>query len=189
MENQITLETGCNEIKSLFYQGISSFKKAGETLVKMLEAGQHLPEISAASGIPADVLAQIERIGRGQLNPELLLADYPAVPSIMRLSASEQSRLLVEMIEVMVIKDGKADTLLVNAKNLTREQVFQVFAKGHVRTLAEQRAWLESRSLKAPEAKVIDAPYTITRRHTVIFNMGVEMTAKELLRIAQALQD
>lgn len=184
-----TLTTNCNELKSLVAQGIESLKLAGAKLVQMLSSGEHLPDIAEQSGIPADVLAQLERIGRNQLNPALLLADYPAVVAIQRLSVSEQDRLLSVPVEVMVIKDGKADTLMIAAKNMTREQVTQVFAKGHVRELPEQRAWLESRAIKAPGAKVIDAPYTVTRRRTVIFKVGVEMGAKELLRIAQALQD
>lgn len=184
-----TLTIHCNELKNLVTQGIESLKRAGAKLVQMLTNGERLPDIAEQSGIPADVLAQLERIGRNQLNPALLLADYPAVVAIQRLSVSEQDRLLSVPVEVMVIKDGKADTLMVAAKNMTREQVTQVFAKGHVRELPEQRAWLESRAIKTPEAKVIDAPYTVTRRRTVIFKVGVEMGAKELLRIAQALQD
>jgi hypothetical protein len=184
-----TLTNGCEELKSLFLQGIESLKKAGDKLLEMLEAGGSLPDIAENSGIPADVLAQLERIGRNQLNPSLLLANYPAAVALQRLSVSEQNRLLASPAEVLILKNGAADTLLVDVKNMTREQVTQVFAKGHVRALPEQRAWLESRAAVTPEVKVSTPPYTITRKKTVIFNIAVEMTAKELIRIAQTLQD
>lgn len=183
------LTNGCEELKSLFLQGIESLKKAGDKLVEMLEAGADLPSIADNTGLPADVLAQLERIGRNQLNPSLLLANYPAAVALQRLSVSEQNRLLANPVEVLLLKNGVADTLLVEAKNMTREQVTQVFAKGHVRALPEQRAWLESRATVTPEVKVSTPPYTITRKRTVIFNIAVEMTAKELIRIAQTLQD
>ncbi len=182
------LTNSCEELKSLFLQGIESLKKAGDKLVEMLEAGADLPSIADNTGLPADVLAQLERIGRNQLNPSLLLANYPAAVALQRLSVSEQNRLLSEPVEVLLLKGGDTHTLRVEAKNMTREQVTQVFAKGHVRALPEQRAWLASRTAVASEVKVSPPPYTVTRKKTVIFNVAVEMTAKELLGIAQTLQ-
>jgi hypothetical protein len=179
----------CLNLKCLVGQGIDALTAAGRLLLEMLDGGASFPDISEQSGIPMDVLGQLERIGRHQLNPHLLLATYPAVQAIQRLSLSEQDRLLSEPVAVMVMKDGHPDTLMIAAKNMTREQVGQVFAKGHVRTLAEQRAWLETRGQKSIPPKLQDVPYTITRRHTVVFNACVELTAKELFRIAQALQD
>lgn len=182
------LTNSCEELKSLFLQGIESLKKAGDKLVDMLEAGGALPDIAENTGLPADVLAQLERIGRNQLNPSLLLANYPAAVALQRLSVSEQNRLLSAPAEVLILKNGVADTLLVEAKNMTREQVTQVFAKGHVRALPEQRAWLESRKAVMPAVQVSAPPYTVTGKKTVIFNVAVEMTAEELIRIAQTLQ-
>jgi len=188
---QMTVETTRDGLKlqRLFSEGIDSLKAAGALVVELLTSGQRLPDISAASGIAVDVLGQLERIGRHQMNASLLLANYPAVPALQRLSMSEQDRLLNQPVEVLILKDGGTDTLLVEAKNLTREQVSQVFAGGSVRDLAQQRAWLESRAQKLVPPQMSELPYTITRRHTVVFKACVEMTAKELIRIAQALQD
>ena len=186
---ETNLNVSCLNLKSLVKSGVDSLSAAGMLLVEMLDSKVSLPEISEQSGIPMDVLGQLERIGRRQLNPHLLLATYPAVQAIQRLSVSEQDRLLENPVEVLILKNGEIDHLMISAKDMTREHVAQVFARSHVRSLTEQRAWLQTREEKSAPPKLQQVPYTITRRHTVVFNACVEMTAKELLRIAQALQD
>lgn len=185
----ITKNGQIEELKNAIRVGIEAFATAGRMLVNMLDdGGLNLPEISEASQIPVDVLGQIEKIGRGQLCPQLLLANYPAARRIERLPMSEQERLMNGPVEVLTMRDGQVDSLMVHAEHLTASQVKQVFAANHVRSLAEQRQWIESQT---PASKIVtaDVPYLLTRKSTVIFKQGCEMTARELLRIAAQLQD
>lgn len=177
------------QLQHAIFTGIESWRHAGALLVSILEEdGLSLAMISERSDLPLDVLAQLEKIGRNQLVPQLLLAEYPAARKLERLPMSEQERLMIEPVEVMIMKDGKPDTLHVAVRHLTGSQVRQVFAANHVRTLAEQRQWIESQKPEQQTVKV-ESPYIITRKGSVIFSQGCEMTAKELLRIAAQLQD
>ena len=176
-------------LQKAIYTGVEAWKTAGKLLVSILEqGGVSLGEIADKADLPLDVLAQLEKIGRNQLVPQLLLAEYPAARKLERLPMSEQERLMIEPMEVMIMKDGKPDTLHVAVRHLTGSQVRQVFAANHVRTLAEQRQWIESQKPEQQTVKV-ESPYIITRKGSVIFSQGCEMTAKELLRIAAQLQD
>lgn len=176
-------------LQKAIYTGVEAWKTAGKLLVSILEQeGVSLGEIADKADLPLDVLAQLEKIGRNQLVPQLLLAEYPAARKLERLPMSEQERLMIQPVEVMIMKDGKPDTLHVAVRHLTGSQVRQVFAANHVRTLAEQRQWIESQKPEQQTVKV-ESPYIITRKGSVIFSQGCEMTAKELLRIAAQLQD
>ena len=95
---------------------------------------------------------------------------------------------MLEPVEVMVMHEGRVDTLRVQVNHLTGTQVRQVFASNHVRSLEEQRQWIESQRPVAEPVKC-EVPYVMTRKSTVIFHQGCEMSAKELLRIAAQLQD
>lgn len=175
------------ELQQAIFTGVEAWKKAGHLLVEIIENdGLSLADIAEQADLPIDVLSQLEKIGRNQLVPQLLLAEYPAARKLERLPMSEQERLMREPVEMMVMKDGKPDTLMVTVRHLTGPQVRQVFASNHVRGLSEQRQWIESQRPGAPVR--VDVPYVLTRK-SVIFNQACEMTAKELLRIAAQLQD
>ncbi len=177
------------ELQQAIYTGVEAWKKAGQLLVEMIENdGLALADIAEKTELPLDVLSQLEKIGRNQLLPQLLLAEYPAARKLERLPMSEQSRLMIEPVEVMLLKDGDPDTLLVPIRHLTGAQVRQVFASNHVRTLAEQRQWIESQRPVSEPVKVA-VPYMLTRRGSVIFNQACELTAKEMLRIVAQIQD
>lgn len=192
MKTQTTIQATQGRIAELqqaIFTGVEAWKKAGELLVGIIEKdGLALWEISEKADVPLDVLAQLEKIGRNQLVPQLLLAEYPAARKMGQLPMSEQERLMLEPVEVMVMKEGQPDTLRVPVRHLTGAQVRQVFASNHVRTLSEQRQWIESQRPVSELVKV-DVPYVLTRKGSVIFHQGCEMTAKELLRIAAQLQD
>lgn len=177
------------QLRECLTRGRDAFAQAGEMVVAAIEeGGLSLDALHDLTEIPMDVLAQLERIGRKQLNPQLLLSDFPASRTMMRLPLSEQDRLMKEPVEVFVIKDGNPDKMSLPVAVLTPPQVKQVFARNYVRPLAEQRAWIDAQV--APAAKATtkrDVPYEITRRHTVIIG-GNEFTVAELLRIAAMAQ-
>ena len=178
------------KLRECLTRGREAFVQAGELVVDAIESGGlTLDELREATGIPTDVLAQLERIGRKQLNPHLMLADFPAARPLMRLPLSEQDRLMKEPVEFLIIKDGEVDKMSLPVATMTVPQVRQVFARNYVRPLAEQRSWLESQSEPVVKATLRrDVPYEITRRHTVIIG-GNEFTVAELLRIAAMAQD
>ena len=144
-----------SQIKDLFHQGVQAWVKAGELIVEVIdEEGNSLEEINETLEMPLDVLATLEKIGRKQVNPQLLLSDYPAARPLERLPMSEQERLMIEPVDVLLQNGTTTDVLKVSVQHMTREQVKQVFARNYVRPIHEQRAWLEG------QRKVLPSIYT-----------------------------
>lgn len=190
MKHTITNTNRLAALQQAISAGIEAWKTAGQLLVAIIEEdGLSLGDIAEKADLPIDVLAQLEKIGRNQLVPQLLLAEYPAARKLERLPMSEQERLMIEPVEVMVMKSGKPDTLCVQVRHLTPSQVRQVFAANHIRSASEQRQWIESQTPTQSAPVKAECPYILTRKGSVIFQQSCEMTAKELLRIAAQLQD
>ena len=180
------IESKAQKIALLITAGIESWVKAGEILVDILDNDQvELDEVSERTGVPIGVLGRFEQLGRKQLLPDLLIADYPASRYMQCLPYSEQGRLTRESVEVLT-SDG-SDKILVSSRNLTANQCRQVFSKHEVRDLAGQRAWVESTKRKAV-TKTIEAGMTYhIERGQVIFDKGCAMKAGQLLNILAQL--
>jgi hypothetical protein len=186
----VNVKVKLGTLKKCFSDGVEAWRRAGEILVELLDVdGQDLEGLHEASELPMDVLATLEKIGRKQVNPRLLVSDFPAARVLERLPMSEQDKLLREPVDMMVVHDGKADVIKVAVQHMTRSQVKQVFARNYVRPLNEQRAFLEGQC-KPSELVVSGMPYEInTRRHSVVFKANCEVSAKELARLLAQLQD
>lgn len=93
------------------------------------------------------LLPYLRRIAHGQVVPELVVryAGFPAL--IQRLSSfplPEQRKIAAgEPVELLVLRGETSDTRKVDPLHLTRDQLYQVFARDHIRTTAEQAALLE----------------------------------------------
>lgn len=189
MENQIQ-KTQIEAFTQLIREGIEKWKKAGELVVKLVDEGGFTHEqIAEKSELSPSIVARFEQLGRQQLMPYLLMATYPAAKKVIKLPYSEQRRLQNGSIDLLLEESGGFDTLKVMPKNLTPDQCKQVFATDHIRDIAEQRAWLESRKreIKESEARRLvlsqDEPYVIQGKNKVVFSRPCEMSRKDLLRV------
>lgn len=175
-----------NQISTLITQGIESWVKAGEILVEILDSQEtRIQEISIEIGIPVGILGKFEMLGRKQIVPNLLIADYPASRYMQRLPYSEQERLEGESIELLA-SDGK-DKILISPKNLTPSQCKQAFSSRAVRDLGEQRAWIESCKMKSKIDVVESGMSYHIEKGQVIFDRGCVMKASQLLSILAQL--
>ena len=173
-----------DRISELLNQGIQCWREAGELLCQHLDAGASINEVAEQSKVPQSVLEQLERIGRKQILPCLLISDYPAARMMEKLPYSEQSRLQDESIPLLLDTN---EILNVAADEMTKRQAKQAFAPGHVRSISEQKAWLaEQRSIAVPLV-TIQTPYTVGRGK-VTFHSACEMSRSVLLRILGELE-
>lgn len=174
------------QIGELIMQGIQAWLDAGKLLVKVLDSGESLESVANRCGLSKDVLYRFEQIGRSQLYPKLLASTSEGARALSLCGFSEQKQFSESPIPVLIEGNGKYEVLNIEMDNLTPRQVKQVFCRGHVRTNAEQRAWIEDQKAKE-KAKYIDEsaitmPYVI-RGKTVQFVRGAEMTKQELTAI------
>jgi hypothetical protein len=84
----------------------------------------------------------------------------------------------------MIIEtDDGVDVLLVKVKDMSRDQADQCFAPDHVRTEAEQRAWLIDRRANAAKNVTPDSFSWRIKGGVVEFSKGAKLGRKDLMAI------
>ena len=121
--------------------------------------------------IDAETWTTFEMVGTGAWDERMI--DIPggmACTAMRRLPRSAQATVFDDGVDLLV-SDGKGgySPLKVRLRALSRNQVYQAFAENHIRSLGEQRAWIEARKEEVPEVKPVSTDTT------------VEPTAKGLL--------
>jgi hypothetical protein len=177
------------EFIALFKQGVEAWIKAGEILVRLVEDDSHAYDyiLKQCPQINAGILGRFEQMGRKTLHPQLLLTSSPGFSKLQRLPFSLQERYIEEPVPLVVHTDDGTDILLVQAKNMTKEQASQCFGQGRIRTEGEQKAWLmQQRSNNARPVKSSEPAWRI-KGGRVVFREGASMSAGELATIIAQL--
>ena len=162
-----------------------NMKKAADVYVGAID---EFPEAKEAyrelcPQVPENVWSILERVGRRQMHESLIFGGGVAQSRLRMLPYSEQKRVMEDGVEVLAA-DGTA--LKLSADKLTTPLVRQVFIKGHVASLAEQKAIQETTKIyEKPQPVINDWE---TKRGRVIFYRPCELTRKDLLRILQDLE-
>jgi hypothetical protein len=137
-----------------------------------------------------DIVARFEQLGRKQILPQLLVADYPAAKHVIKLPYSEQSRAVDAGIELLVMGNDGHSTLRVAIGNLTPLQCKQVFAKDAIRSLPAQRSYIESQKTDNEIKNRVfndEAIWKVTGRK-VVFYKPCQMTARDLAQIIAEIE-
>jgi hypothetical protein len=180
MSAQVTTnrEEGITRFGELIRQSIAAMTEACQLYVADIDADPTAADAYRAAypDIPAASWVGFESLGRGAVIPQLLWSRGPGPRALARLPISEQRRYIDSPAKLLTV-DG--DTLLVATKDMNTKQVRQVFASDHVRTLGEQRAWLESqRKPEAPQPLGFEV-----KNNKLIVREPIEFTRKQLQQI------
>lgn len=169
----------------LVLQGLECWKQAGEIAAKAIADDPEFIDtvVSECPDITAETVRRFERIGLGQLHPQLCLSESPGVRRLRKLSYLLQERYATSPVELLVKADGKYDTLQVDVRNLTHDQAAQVFDANGLRSAAAQRAYIENAVLKRtdPPARG-NLPYRTVKDDLVIMQ-PCRISKKDLARI------
>ena len=190
MKNTLTAQhKQIEKFIELFQTGVNAWIQAGELLVSMVEEDPHIYDyiIQKCPTLNAGILGRFEQMGRKTLHPQLLLTASPGFDKLRRLPFSMQERYIKEPIPLIVHTDGGTDVLLVEAKNMTKEQANQVFAPGRIRTEGEQKAWLMQQRSMAAKPAGTNLPAWTVKGGKVVFNQGATLSAGELATIITQL--
>ncbi len=174
---------------SLFQAGVDAWMSAGELIVELVENDPHAYDyiIERCPTMNSGILGRFEQMGRKLLHPQLMMSNAPGLAKLKRLPFSVQERFITESIPLVVHTENGTDVLLVQAKDLTKEQAQQVFSNTGLRTMGEQKARLiqQRSNAVAPSASTSAMPYVIKGGKAIIG--GVEFSQRELLMIAGQL--
>ncbi len=180
------------EFVALVTQGIECWNKAGEIVVQLLDEQElTISEIAQTSEfLTEDIVTRFEQLGRKQLVPSLLVADYPAAKHLVRLPYSEQKRVVETSVDLLVCNGKETSVLKVSAENLTPAQCRQVFDGDQVRSTGAQRAWLEDKRSSQEIRDVLSSPGALyqVRGKRVVFRRPCELSAGQLAQIIAEIE-
>lgn len=175
----------------LIRKGIESWIEAGEIAARELDADPEWADkvCEGCKWITPERVKRFADFGRKKIHPLLFVSGAPGATKMLKLPYSLQEKYTKEPVEVLT---ANGEVLLVDVMNLKPEQVHQVIGPDRIRTIAEQRAWLEEEKRKAAEAKPVqvDMPYRVVNRGN---KRGVEvggyfLSASEMARILVDLE-
>lgn len=184
MQTLTTTETKLERFHAALQQGKESLAEAGTILVDLIDEDPSIKSriLDENPELTENVLETLERIGRKQLYHPLALNDSPGMTALRKCTFSDQKKHFSEPVPVLLIH-SRDDTghLQIPVHSLTAKQARQVFCRGHIRSLGEQRAWLESQR-KAPAEAEHQKPYHIGKGK-VTFRESVTLNTSQLASI------
>ena len=175
------------EIISLINKGVECWFKAGQLIAKNMDENPDFVDqiCDQCKDISPETIYRFEQIGRQQLYPNLLLNDSPGVRRLRRLPYELQKKHATAPVTLLL---SGGETLEMDVRNLTPGQAAQVFAGDRLRTIAEQRAWVEDK--KSSEDAVPasgNLPYRIVGK-TVVVMQSCKFTTGDLARLLAQIE-
>jgi hypothetical protein len=178
------------EFVEMFEQGKQCWVKAGKTLAEAVDKipgflemmEEHCPQF------PPRFIKRMLDLGRGALHEELLLANTKGEQALARLSYSWQEKYVKQPVEVLLKKEKDWDNMLIPVADLTPDQVHQVFDGAGIRTLAQQRVYLENAwARKTAPPNQTNLPYRIVGGKLVVM-APVTLNRKELAKLLSDME-
>jgi hypothetical protein len=181
----INLEQEVASFVAAYQRGMEAWEEAGRIIVRIVDHDPHAVDdiMKQCPALTPTIIGVFERIGRGLLLPSLAMDSSEGARRLRELPLSLQKRYEQEPIPLIVNTSNGTDVLLVDAKNMTREQVKQVFAKGRIRTEGEQKAFLAQQASNNAKPCQQGKPAWTVKNGRVIFEAGTTLTAGELATI------
>ncbi len=147
--NTEIIQSKIDRLRELVLSAADSLVEAGEIAVQILAEGTTEAELSEKTGLPPSMVSGLVRIGSGLMLPELLLESSLWACRLRGAPLSIQRLVMAQGVEMLI---ASGESLKVHPKDMTPDQVRQVFDGPQIRSLAAQRAWLEAKETAKPKA-------------------------------------
>lgn len=181
MELANTINDCINSFKQSIQQAENHLIDAAMIYVKAVNEHGDKARAAFQNAIPDAPMVfwrRIEGVGRGNIDKRLVLERHVGASFLEKLPVHVQADTLNNGVKVLT---GDGDHLLVRIENMTRHQCRMVFSGDHIRSLNEQRAWLESNNQQHPRVKV-SKPYEI-KGSKVTFNQPLTLNKSDLISL------
>ncbi len=172
------LKPKIDQLRSLVMSAADSLIQAGELAVEIIAEGTTEEALASASGLTPSMVSGLVRIGSGLMMPELLLESSLWASRLRGAPISIQRLVMAQGVELLL---GNGETLKAHPRDLTTDQVKQVFEYSQIRSLGAQRVWLESQSELSVSRKFPPIPREADFNQRIA---GKKMSAKDI-RIAR----
>ena len=189
MKKTSMVKRSIDEFREALMAGIEGIVRASEIYVEAIDddpraADSFREELS--EWVPASAWAQFEAVGRKWMHPRLIMGgmtDRKKASLIKKLPYSMQDRVFKKHRFDLLLPGG--DHIKVDMMESTAKQAEQLCNGTAIRSLSEQKAWLEARAVLDDEKPEL-LPYTICGGK-VSFRRGVTMNRSELKRLLQEM--
>jgi hypothetical protein len=177
---------------SLLSDAKEGLAKAGKFAAEQIDANPNFIDevLKLAPQLTEEFIRRFERIGRGQMVPQLMWDASPGVGKLIKMPVSLQEKYLNEPVALLVKSDAGWETLKCDVRNLSASQASQVFNGEGVRSEAAQRAWIEDKRAKLDQ-KIPTAtkePYRVVR-HSLVIVEPVTISRAELLMLLAKMDE
>lgn len=140
--------------------------------------------------LPPSLFSDLEKIGRGMLHVDLYLGfNTPNYGKIKQLPPSLQERVIKGEKFEFLLSNG--DKMLQSPLDLTSDQCQQLIGGKNIRTLAQQKSWMEEKKFEMSNRteNAVRIPYVIIKGKLVIPPNGhaVEFTTRDLKTIMKSM--
>jgi len=191
LQKEARIKAMLKQIGPLITSALQQIHQAGLIIVRLLDEDRvPMTEIVEASAIPRSILKRLEQVGRQKMHPSLYLGEKGYSEAVARLPYSTQVHLLDEDGSVDVLVGG-GDVLQVKLDALQPIQIKQVFGDDKIRTVAEQRAWVEGQKTLArinqTDASKTNAPYEVAGKKLTV-HTPMSFSLKQLERIVAQMK-
>lgn len=142
------LDAQLRDFANLWNQGLDRVVSAAEVYCNAVQVCGDEAKKAFQSRFPqfsTPVWGELERVGKGMLLPEIMLGLCGHASNALSYLPIEQQKNVTTNGVIVVCG---ARVVHMGVKELTYDQVRQVFYRGSVRSVAEQRAWLQTRCEK-----------------------------------------
>lgn len=182
-------QNGVNEFVALIEKGIECWMKAGEMYVRMLSEDPEMPDkiVQEYPSITKSILRRFEQLGNGTLHPKLLMSNCIGARCLRAMPYSEQEEYFQEPLKYLVSTNDGTESLMIGYASVDAEQAKQLFARDHVRSLGEQRAYIEAKKTQQKIDQAIlnleqqeKSPWVVKRKKLFI-NYACVLSKDELV--------
>ena len=184
----ITVDKLEKDFIEAFHSGLNGLKRAGDILVKMLEADPTVKDrIIEHHGLPHSTLNMLEKIGRGVVLPKIAWT----YPRLERLSIGDQRRAVEGSVPMVIVKGNDVDTIQVNLLRASKEVQDQILSGDHIRTPDEQRAFLMGKANSEAMKQKSDGAKKMPWRRvgkTIHVDAGTILDRSAILTMLRALE-
>jgi hypothetical protein len=177
------------DFTAALYRGEQAIRDAANILCQMVDADSKTYEkIHKETGIHWNVLANLERVGRGAMHYKLLFDSSPASKFLITMPQSQQAQAYENGIPVVTKQGGKTVVETKKPQELTAREARAVFNCKHIRTVEEQLKLVGVEEKTQPQKTRLAQRWEIRGEKCVILAYS-EFTMTQLEAIVDKMKD
>jgi hypothetical protein len=182
---QSVTKTTAQQFIDLVFQGTQSLYEAGLLAAQEIDKDPDFIDkvCDACPDMTHEFVRRMELIGRKKLHPRLAIMENAGARRLRRLPLGLQVKHISEGVPVLIKSGSDWEPLNIDLHNLTPDQAAQAIAEDHIRSEAEQRAYIEGKALKTVKPVREGMGYRVVKDGVSFCGFTGILSRKEMARL------